>query len=777
MIRINIIGKGFLEMFEEGGIGFKKENQLFRFSDGSLGRSSEFSIPDTQNNRLLLEMGGDPLQYGQMLRKRHECQVLYDCGSFMATVAVTAWVPGSFSCVIYMEDSAWLRKIQDLKLADVPWTKQLYCTWGTGTPYDANDPNVPTLDIVRYNNGVGTIAGWQLLPSVDLGDFITEIEDAIGVPIYGFVGKFRLVFPTINGRDGEDVRINVTGQNTIAFTQVYPYFSSVQFTLEWARANVLGVFVGGGSQTVTGFTPSEDVNVTFPTTFPVGVYLLKHNTRLARCEIVGGVDSYGNGDSLAGRTVKLKQGTNYVFVDDDGIGFDANGSYIGWKDSHYPIDVTVRVINASEEMQLGDTWHLADNLPDMTVIEFLRSVALALGREIVFYPDSINFQTPDKLSIVPLPRIISIDSVSRKVEAWGGDAGKVTVSFDSDDYVTDPIVAEYPIDNGQLEGVEDHKSSFSEGNYSTKGVLIQDVTVEGGTPKPTGKKVTIARVDDNLQDLQRVDVPTLSDNDDIAENSTCIKVKSLASESFFFGLAYNDILSFRGMLARWMDAEWSGGVLSMVVQKISQQRGRVGNLDQYVQDGLVLHLDGIKKGNVADAWVDLIGGKVFSKAGNPVFADNHVLFDGASRLGCNNFTAPATNSSTIEVVFDSQDTQGIIFVPTSGAKRIAAGFFSSGFIWTIYSSSKRYPAISKGSVSINNDRCLYNGVVQTNNGTSYLGSTESSYNYIGCRYNSSNYHTYFTGKIYSIRIYNRKLTEAEQLQNLNVDRGRFGIGF
>ena len=47
MIRFNIIGTGFLDFTDEGGISFKTENQFFRFSDISLGRSVEFSVPAT----------------------------------------------------------------------------------------------------------------------------------------------------------------------------------------------------------------------------------------------------------------------------------------------------------------------------------------------------------------------------------------------------------------------------------------------------------------------------------------------------------------------------------------------------------------------------------------------------------------------------------------------------------------------------------------------------------------------------------------------------------
>ena len=55
--------------------------------------------------------------------------------------------------------------------------------------------------------------------------------------------------------------------------------------------------------------------------------------------------------------------------------------------------------------------------------------------------------------------------------------------------------------------------------------------------------------------------------------------------------------------------------------------GGGGNISNYVQDGLVLLLDGIDKGNVSGAWTDLIGGKSFTNHG-ATFNDDNVQFDG-----------------------------------------------------------------------------------------------------------------------------------------------------
>jgi hypothetical protein len=83
------------------------------------------------------------------------------------------------------------------------------------------------------------------------------------------------------------------------------------------------------------------------------------------------------------------------------------------------------------------------------------------------------------------------------------------------------------------------------------------------------------------------------------------------------------------------------------------------------------------------------------------------------------------------------------------------------------------------TLSINGDRGIINGIL-----TGYIHETETDY------WNADTYNRYrigsainggaakapFDGHIYSIRFYNRKLTQAEQLHNQQIDNIRFNLG-
>ena len=576
MIQLNIIGKGFLHTKKDGGIGFKADNQLYRFADISLGRSSEFTIPDDRHNRVLLDLAGDPAQYGEAMRTRHECQLIHGGGAVMGSLSVTGWQPGEFSCVFRIGDFKWINDLQGVKLADLPWQSNPFCGWDSTVRAQPANNVTPSLEVTQYertNSG-----GWQFFPSIGLNYYLDMIKDATGVNAGNVPGEHRIVLCTLHGGNEHSVTIDITGTTTATVSasgsnDLIPY----DVTLEWARANVFGAYVGGGSTTAKAFKALRTINVTFPTTIASNVFLVRLNTSLGKCEVLGGVDSNGNGTPLSGRTIEFGRGQVYAFVPNGFMGIDSGGTYYGWKDILHPLSVAVTVADVGD-IQNGDTYYLNANHPDMTVFEFLQSVSRALGIDFWVDGDGVHWVTPGKNNIVKVEDIITVERVMRNVGMWGDDTAKAVVRFDSEDYVEAPIVAEYGIDNGNLEGVEEYKSSFSEGSQGEYAVLIDDVEVDGGTPKVRAKRCTLTAVDPNSEWLQRLPQPYVADCGDIAANSTHVTVKCKASEAAFFALKHDDMLNVRGQLYRWASAQWSGGVMTLDLQRISQGGGEVNNL-------------------------------------------------------------------------------------------------------------------------------------------------------------------------------------------------------
>ena len=197
---------------------------------------------------------------------------------------------------------------------------------------------------------------------------------------------------------------------------------------------------------------------------------------------------------------------------------------------------------------------------------------------------------------------------------------------------------------------------------------------------------------------------------------------------------------------------------------------------QYVQDGLVFWLDGIDKGEGANTWVEKKQGYVFENHG-AVFNPDHVYLDGTAYLENATATTPLVADGTIEVVYQRESANGTVLVPTrpSGASYCGFGVVNNTIRWSVFSSSSRYtipnaPALA--SVSLSADRSLGNGYALTQGSNSYLNQSNNQPSRVGVLNSNSNF---FTGKIYCIRVYSRKLTEAEVLTNYAIDCQRFNF--
>jgi len=570
MARYNIIGTGFLDL-AQGGMAFKQENQHFRFADISLGRSVEFSIPATDRNRKMLGFGDDPATYGEMLRGRHQCQCVYDGGTVMGTLAVTAYKGDAFSCVFYLDDAEWLRSLDQRKLSECPeiWNKGV--PWSTSVlPTNANEAD-PMLgeDIILYDNGlVLQTSQWQLLPSINVATFLTDLFAAMGVPFSTDLDKaYWLVMASLNGGTVDAVTFAQTSTAAASVTQSQQYFAVEEITLEWAMASVFGALVGGGSVASKGFKASRNLEVTFPASIADDVYINEWHDSLRKCKTLGG----GRRDPLAGKTITIGSGTTFFFARKD-VEYMPGDGY-GWRDTYHPLSVTCNVAR-SEQMSIGDVWYLRNNMPDMTVFEFLKSVANATGRELTVTADGITLETANygtNDDFVAVDKVVAVEEVCRKVEAWGDDTGKAIIDFDSEDYVGEGerMTIPYTIDNQHLEGEEHHTVGFSEGAVGEHGILIRDVDVSG-IPKLAAKRCTVAYADPNETYLQRVPVPSPVGYDDIAQQSTCVRLRMLAGEAAFFALQPSTTLLWQGMAYLWTDAQWSDDVLTLTLQKVSQ---------------------------------------------------------------------------------------------------------------------------------------------------------------------------------------------------------------
>lgn len=207
----------------------------------------------------------------------------------------------------------------------------------------------------------------------------------------------------------------------------------------------------------------------------------------------------------------------------------------------------------------------------------------------------------------------------------------------------------------------------------------------------------------------------------------------------------------------------------------------------YVSDGLIFHLDGIDKGTGAE-WTDLIGGIQFNRSKTDIYStQDGYYFDGDRTSYLSSEEGVWTTGSddfTVEVCYynlKNSLTNYIFHCGANSTNNKFPLFYHDGSTITWYQGGYVYNASSmtsntKYTISLNNDRAIANGsLLQKSNNTDYWDANNTRIR-IGAASSGNAFNNPFNGYIYSIRVYNRRLTEAEQLQNQRVDNQRFNLG-
>ena len=194
----------------------------------------------------------------------------------------------------------------------------------------------------------------------------------------------------------------------------------------------------------------------------------------------------------------------------------------------------------------------------------------------------------------------------------------------------------------------------------------------------------------------------------------------------------------------------------------------------YVQDGLVFQMDRAYECTAAK-WTDFIGGVEFNGT-NVQIVDDVPYFSGSSAMYRNTTNVLAYNygSVTIEIVYkatvDNSGSNRKFFGVKGGSVSYGALSNNRGIICSD-SSCQQFPYITNAQLtraSVYSDSYAYfNEQFKTASGGNSWG--DENLNFIG---NGGSWNGY-AGVVYAIRIYNRKLTEAEILANQDIDLKRF----
>lgn len=200
----------------------------------------------------------------------------------------------------------------------------------------------------------------------------------------------------------------------------------------------------------------------------------------------------------------------------------------------------------------------------------------------------------------------------------------------------------------------------------------------------------------------------------------------------------------------------------------------------YVQDGLVLLLDGIQNirgghSTSTNVWEDLSGNNYDVTMKNITINENNMYFSGGSSImySSNNIDAVSVEM-VLELEESSQDSQ---YIASFGSLYKILAWTPSEKGFSLGHQKKRYLVenlYKKNSISVqySPDVMYLNSKKLDNSLNMESWSSASKYPFMISGYANG---WRLKGKIYSIRVYNRALTQDEINHNYEMDKKRFGI--
>lgn len=206
--------------------------------------------------------------------------------------------------------------------------------------------------------------------------------------------------------------------------------------------------------------------------------------------------------------------------------------------------------------------------------------------------------------------------------------------------------------------------------------------------------------------------------------------------------------------------------------------------EPYVSDGLVFHLDGIYKGSNSSRWTSLVGDAYFTLNSSISTVENNALVtDGANGLSGSNPLLIKAQDGTIELCGQvlTPVTNGFIFSSNynSGQKPLSIVKCGNGFMYSYARfANNTYNFANIDNIISSPFSVSMNGLTGLLNGVAFTSTSENGYNntpfIIGAKTEGGTLPT--NTRIFSIRMYNRQLSQAEMLHNLAVDNKRFALG-
>lgn len=568
------VGGRVLDLPANFKLQFVKKNPLFAFDELEVERTTTFAVPKTPNNLLALGFANDFHRRGEVMRRKVEAQMQSGTVTRDGYLYVGSFNGSEFECIFVTGDLLFLQRLRDLGDISQFIDAGLMCA-NNAQIVSANQSENTPAGRVDYKTDGRVNPSWLLSEivtqavtnsgaSVDLGD---TLQSVAGYRI--ICGSFHGVAPTpvtlTRTWLAEQVPYNspetpvtntmtAQGLDVILDSEVfeYPIFSYDNQTAQQ--------YYGKVEQVVA----RQDLVITFPDDTPdtlfIGTALMS-----GQFDFLGGYRFRQSGSTyliegepLAGRSVEIATGTAFCLITPEDLLI--SGDFGGWRISKGTLFVSV-VIEGKKDQPENAIIRAKDNLPEMTVVELLKVLAVLSGRLLsveggqVVFADSVEGDTLlDGLRVIKW---------SELVRTFGDYAQRNTIEFASDEQLAqaDRVAAVYTLDNENIE--------------LAKGLLTIPMS-EGSRVWDYARFVLFVRGDfdgytlsaGGVTYLEQVALPKNESLQNVLDKSTSLTMESRFGMFDFDRLTAKKMIYFDGARWVWTEAQWSNGIARFSLSQI-----------------------------------------------------------------------------------------------------------------------------------------------------------------------------------------------------------------
>ena len=573
-------------------LSFQKKNILFSFDDIELNRSQSFTLPRSKTNDAIFQFSFRPDFDGAVTRVTHFATMFYSGGKEEGILSCISANDDGYECVFIFGELRKLRKIKEAGKISEYFHPTHSLEWGDETAAaPANDDEFynQLFAMLKYEAGVPE-SQWQhginILPSVRLDRLIDMCCSSLSVGV-------DIPFPDIHPRIILSNTLGVGAEVIIGYEKTAAGFnSSINIVLSPA---IDGAEVGDFTfRCFTAFCIILPIPIFLKTTVRTkGIRFNRKMEVIFKASTGISTNKYPLLFVEAGNVVPFEEGDYFTFINRTSEihyfdetpymygGEFGNPGFFGRSGFAYPESGTFGV-RQLDNISYNMTYYLKDNLPDVTLIDLLKTYAHIYNRLLFYDSEANRFSFFDgNFTNTPISlddRIIKRTGVKRTI---GTFAQKNKVVCDSEDYVLD--VNKYNFSyNISNETIEEEKTiiniPFSEGNIlsreSFQYVKLLDVAYTAGDENTAGewevvaKTPTIAIAGDQPYMTRIRQLNAANDINELFEISTTLNIKVQMYLFEFQKIKPKDVFLVGGIRYAYFSATWNKNIADLVLIKI-----------------------------------------------------------------------------------------------------------------------------------------------------------------------------------------------------------------